>query len=114
MKLEIISYLKACSGNEFIEIMSLVLPARPEIEDRNGLIERLVFCQASRLEDKSSPAYEGWSFNPVGDLDLSVYERDTTGEPFLQSGQCENCDVEVDSHVKRAICPLCGGSVECT
>ena len=114
MKEDIIKHLSSCTGNELIEILTKALSNRPEASTTNGVETKLIVSNASRLIDRDSKHYQGWDFSPIGDLDLEKHNRNTEGEPFLQSGHCIDCDIEIDSHVKAAICPLCGRKVSCT
>lgn len=111
---EIVEFLSTCPGHQLATIMNSALPRRNEARDGNGLIERLVLCHAYRLADQTSQHYDGWHFNPIAQSNLATSEHDCEGEPFLQSGHCQVCNVEVDCHVKDAICPLCRGKIECT
>ena len=113
-KEELINYLAKCSGAELSEIINSALAQRDENGTQNGMVSRLVLCEASRLEDKNTEYYSGWDFSPIAVQDESEYERTFKGEPFSQSGQCLVCNVEVTSHAKIAICPLCGTKVSCT
>lgn len=110
-KTEVIEFLQKCSGADLSEVLHDALSSRAEAENKNGIESRLVLCEAYRLSDKSSPYFEGWAFNPIGVAPENVLED---GEPFLQSGHCGNCEVEISAHLKNIICPLCGDHVACT
>ena len=109
-----VNFLSECNGNVFVDIMTKVLANRTECISGNGLDCKLVLCEATRLSDRKSKYDDGWQFSVIADMDTTKFSRDTEGEPFLQGGACKNCGVEVCSHVKIAICPLCGDSVGCT
>ena len=113
-KSDAIDFLTTCSGGELVEVLNQALPRRREVLNRNGLEDHLILCSAWRLADHSSPHNEGWQFSPIADQYPGAYTERESGEPFLQSGQCPGCGVEVDSHAKVAMCPLCGSRVECT
>lgn len=110
-KSETIEFLKRCSGAELSEVLYAALSHRTEALNGNGIESRMVLCEAFRLSDKSSPYFEGWQFSPVG---IAPNNDPEPGEPFLQSGHCTNCDVEICAHLKEIICPLCGNHVGCT
>lgn len=111
MKTEVIDFLQKCSVAELSVVLYEALSSRTEAENKNGIDSRLVLCEAYRLLDKTSPYFEGWVFNPIGVAPKNQME---SGEPLLQSGHCENCEVEISSHLKNVICPLCGDYVGCT
>jgi hypothetical protein len=94
-----------------------VFAARPEGgEEALAFQHRLVIGVASR--ENASPddgvAWGPWAVAVVGGPEPGAYPDDFGGEPFVQYGECPDCQVKVCSHVKRACCPLCGQPVSLT
>lgn len=120
MKEEVIAYLKQCAGGELSDILRQVFAVRPETEPEGTAFEyRMVLGLAAReniAEKENDVRWGQWQIVLVGYLDPSVYSPDWEfwGEPFVQYGECIRCRVEICSHVKTALCPLCGSQVQLT
>ena len=115
-KSAIIHYLSNCSGNELVEILTRSFEKRPE----NGIHplepsfeSRLVLGEVFR-QSEDNAEWSEWKFNLIADMNPEFYERTFEGEPFLQAGECRICKVEIVSHVKNALCPLCRNEVYLT
>ncbi len=113
-------YLTGLPGGEFADVLHAVLVNRPEskVESlgeqhlRLAYVERSVACESS----ESDPALEGWTIRLVAHADPVKYgpEWFRAGEPFVQQGECYACGLDLASHVKQAICPMCSGVVHLT
>ena len=110
-KQDIIKYLSNCELVEFGNIVSKT------IENRNDTVQtegkhyetRVLLAQVYKeLEDDDT--WSEWQSALIGQADLTEYDPGwevKNGEPFLQMGKCISCGVEVHSHAKKAICPIC-------
>ena len=112
----VIAYLSRLSGGEFADVVSEVLANRPESYRLPHEESSLQLASVYRLRDEDengTPFWDDWSFSLIACADPAEYGPEwlQAGEPFAQQGRCANCDVEVFSHVKGALCPLCGNEV---
>jgi hypothetical protein len=118
-KASVIAFLRRCSGGELSDVMRQVLPERPEAVCEPGEAEyRLFLGLAVRESIATGPEqvrWTPWRLTAIGYMDPSHgYAVDFEGEPFHQEGQCGACGTNLWSHVKAALCPICGGSVGLT
>jgi hypothetical protein len=115
---DVIDYLKRCRGGELSDILRQVFAARPEAEPEGDAFEyRLLFGVASReniAEGADQIRWGPWTIAAIAYQDPDKYPPDFEGHPFVQYGDCAMCHVEVCSHVKQALCPVCGGTVSLT
>jgi hypothetical protein len=112
-KQTVIEFLSNCSGNELITILKQALEKRPEsgIDPLETFVERkLVLAEASRILNDDD-IWEDWEIRLIADKNPEKYDKAFKGEPFLQEGRCDNCKIEVASHVKNALCPICENEV---
>ena len=118
-KADVVAFLRRCSGGELSDIMRQVLPDRPEAAPEPDAFQYRLFLGLALRENVAERAgevqWEPWRLSAIGYLDPAHgYAPDFRGEPFCQGGQCESCGTEVWSHVKNALCPICGASVGLT
>ncbi len=115
---EVVEFLQRCSGGELSDILRRVFAARTEAEDEGtAFLHRLVLGMASRENlsaDAAGVEWGPWTIAAVAYAAPGEYPDDFAGEPFVQYGDCPTCRVKVCSHVKRAVCPLCGQPVYLT
>lgn len=118
-KAAVIDFLRECPGGELADVMSQVLPGRPEAEPEPMATEfrlylGLAFRENVAADSEDEVRWGPWRLSAVGYLDPALYRSDFPGEPFLQNGQCSFCAADVWSHVKGALCPICGARVSLT
>lgn len=112
---EVIKYLQQLHGSELIALLKEVFPVRPEVEDEGTAFHYKMFLgvavRENISEDFDRDKWDNWKLTAVGYADENKYGKHFTGEPFVQIGDCENCNIEICSHVKGALCPICGSKV---
>ncbi|MEW6733900.1 MAG: hypothetical protein AB1489_21415 [Acidobacteriota bacterium] len=119
---KIIHYLSSCPGGEFADILRAILENRPENKNNAYSETKLILAEAFReisedSEDSEIPTkWTDWQISLIGYQNPRYYTEEwlVSGEPFLQSGYCDNCKMYVSSHVKGALCPLCENEISCT
>lgn len=111
MKEEIVEYLSQCSLVEFSHIIKQAIDSRKDTEViDSGYHTKLMLSEITRELDNDNQ-WSSWTHALIANEDNTVYDRSWAsgnGEPFLQKGTCVSCDVKLASHVKNAICPICG------
>ncbi len=115
---EIVRYLEQCEGNELADILRQVFATRPEGKDE-GLVaqNQMVFGVASRENQAEDEGviWGPWIVHAVAYFNPAKYpDGDFRGDPFVQFGNCANCNLPVCSHVKNALCPVCNEPVYLT
>ena len=118
-KKNIINHLTSCPDNELIEILNDVLKSREVLPEEKGYSKhKLAVCLVSQNIESDNDGKESWGsleFSLVGNHNKDYYgNNEFLGEPFCQEGKCLNCDIQVVSHAKQAICPICNEIVNCT
>jgi len=115
---EVIAYLKECPGAELSEILRQVFEVRPEAEDEGEAFRYRMVLGMAASENMSAVRGETdwgpWQIAVVAGPDPTRYPPGFEGEPFRQYGECEECGVDLCSHVKQALCPFCAASVHLT
>jgi hypothetical protein len=118
-KAEIIKSLQGMHGSELIDVLRQVFPTRMEVEKEENIVEYRMFLGVAIKENIGDDEdyiveWGPWILHAVAYADEKEYGKTFTGEPFLQYGRCENCNIEICSHVTKALCPICGNKVYLT
>ncbi len=102
-----ISFLTSLSDKAFAEFFYEAVRDRntSDIADWRG---HFILADAECDENDG-----GWEidFIALDDRSYGPWDRDA---PICQSGRCTDCGHSVRSWAKKAACPVCGASVNCT
>lgn len=110
---EVVSFLANRAGAELTDILREAFAQRPEparVGDSSEAVLAFAIVDRERGDDG---VWSPWTISLIAAPDMNVYDeswRHGNGEPYLQFGECSECRVQLASHAKHAICPLCGCS----
>ena len=115
MKDDIIKYLSECNLVELRYIVNSAAEKRSDatvdkLGDGYGFQSKILLCDISREKFENDP-WEPWEVSLIAAEDKNQYDKTWetgNGEPFLQLGECKNCEVKLAGHAKKSTCPLCG------
>ncbi len=115
---DIIDYLKKCDLVEFGHIVSIVVAERKDTScsGEPGFDEQVLLSVVGRM-DEDDGSKSAWEFSLVAQADPDIYDETwkiTNGEPFLQAGFCNTCKLQLASHAKNVICPICSSKTYAT
>jgi len=110
---KVIGFLESCPASVLAQVLAKGLGARRERQETEDFQCKPVLAFATRSRQEGSD-WEPWELSVVAPHDESDYPRGNHGEPFSQFGSCVSCKVACVSHLKNAVCPLCGGAVHLT
>lgn len=108
----VVSYLSELAGGEFAALLAEVFESRPESTTESYEEMRLRLAYVTRYVDgdeNGQPYWHSWDVALVAGADPDKYDDQwlKSGEPFVQSGDCHKCGLQMASHVKQAVCPMC-------
>lgn len=115
----VVSYLNQLPGGELAALLAEVFDSRPESTTRSHEEMRLRLAYVTRdLDDDENgkPYWRPWDVALVASADSNKYDEKwlQSGEPFVQFGDCAHCGLQMASHVKQAVCPMCSELVYLT
>jgi hypothetical protein len=115
MREEIIKYLSECNLVELNHIIDSSISRRGdcvsnEVSTEYEYQSKVVLCEVIREKYKGQD-WEPWEYFLIAHEDKAQYDKAWeigNGEPFLQQGECQTCKIQLASHAKKVICPMCG------
>lgn len=110
---KIVQFLRECSGSVLSLVLTEALKDREENVKDSICESRLVLGMADRSV-RDEGGWGPWNVRAIAPHDSSVYPLGNDGEPFCQYGTCPQCGLEVASHIKNALCPICEADVYLT
>jgi len=121
MRDEIIKYLSECNLVELKHIFDSAISLRDDCTTDEASQDyecqsKILLCEVIR-EKFEGQEWEPWEYLLIARQDKAQYDKSWeigNGEPFLQQGECMACKVQLVSHAKKAICPMCGSNAALT
>lgn len=114
---EIIKYLEKCNIVEFTQIIRKVISNRKDTTYNESNYETKLAIGEIYKELDDDNKWSNWKFSLIPEPNSEFYDKSWfvgNGEPFIQMGFCENCEIELHGHAKNSICPICRRNVYLT
>ena len=124
---KVIQYLTNCHLVELATIIRQALLNRTDskLSESYKEAEKEIEYNQSQIvlaeiyRDKNDDdSWSNYNIGVIAEPNMEIYKDEDwlyrNGEPFLQEGHCQRCSIELFSHAKNVICPICSNKESLT